>query len=625
MSQNIKNNYTKQTDSKLYNAHYYDYMIYKGEVINQGVPVPIADFCDFNVIDGKIYSTSTWADAISGGVELEDIGLTGVDNGFIKFRKDAISNEEFLNIYLNSTYTIESGDTRFFMTPVVGNTQLYNYPLELSDDGDEKYLSCKGGFLQGFFKLAGFDYKVLPDHLENDMMFHFEIRPRTDYGVGDDTVNHIHPENNGIFFYIGTRAENKFWPFYKTSSAVTESMKKDDAVTEGYFAGCGEESAETYDLESKVIYETEWLKKEDEATHINVGDSYFEDDGYFAGDEVLKPCSSSVVLGMTPTYIHTYDFNSDSNCCHSSGSPVPPSCDDYFIDDYFVEDKCTVDNGKAIEDAYMLNDISIDTNSLTTSDGHNLNKNGYYEIETDNKFLLFDRTPSGFTVDNWEEGTKVVFEGRKAWPNINYFLIMNRTETGYTVDTIDQYNEANGVDYNLYKDIRNNAFALKITDDGAIGYRYGMLDCEDEENESKYKVVEEYSKPGLVKMNDWNSINIRFVPIPAPRSKCDRRPDKMKIMIYVNGFLIFISKELLAFNFKDLDDDYTKQEGVPYNISLGGGTIGLLETILPDYYKTPEYILPLERDFCGTFLGDIKCFKIYNGMIDYSTIKNYLS
>ncbi len=96
-------------------------------------------------------------------------------------------------------------------------------------------------------------------------------------------------------------------------------------------------------------------------------------------------------------------------------------------------------------------------------------------------------------------------------------------------------------------------------------------------------------------------------------------------MIYENGFLIFISKELLAFNFKDLDDDYTKQEGVPYNISLGGGTIGLLETILPDYYKTPEYILPLERDFCGTFLGDIKCFKIYNGMIDYSTIKNYLS
>ena len=84
-----------------------------------------------------------------------------------------------------------------------------------------------------------------------------------------------------------------------------------------------------------------------------------------------------------------------------------------------------------------------------------------------------------------------MFRQRKPWPNANYFLLFNHTDTGYTVDTIDQYNEEHEYDYNLMKDIRGNAFALRIREDGAIGYRYGILDCE---TENMYNVVEEYSK-----------------------------------------------------------------------------------------------------------------------------------
>ena len=96
----------------------------------------------------------------------------------------------------------------------------------------------------------------------------------------------------------------------------------------------------------------------------------------------------------------------------------------------------------------------------------------------------------------------------------------------------------------------------------------------------------------------------------------------MKIMIYVNKYLVFVSKPLDAFRFKEIDEVSQKQEGVPYNISLGGGSIGLLESILPNYYAISDYILPIERDFCGTFMGDIKSFKIYGGNINYNTIKN---
>ena len=247
---------------------------------------------------------------------------------------------------------------------------------------------------------------------------------------------------------------------------------------------------------------------------------------------------------------------------------------------------------------------------------------GYQEIITDNKFLMFDRTPSGFTVDNWVEGTEIMLTKRQNWPNANYFLLMNRTPTGYTVDTIDSYNEANEYDYNLYKDIRNNVFALRVTKDGAIGYRYGILNCD---AENKYEIIEEYSKPNLIKMDEWNSINVRFAVVNSSNSPCDTQKRKMRIMFYVNGFLIFISKEIDALSFKNIDEVSQKQEAVPYNISLGGGSLGLLETILPDYYAISNYVLPIERDFCGTFMGDIKSFKMYGGFVNYSAIANYLS
>ena len=164
------------------------------------------------------------------------------------------------------------------------------------------------------------------------------------------------------------------------------------------------------------------------------------------------------------------------------------------------------------------------------------------------------------------------------------------------------------------RDIRNNVFALRITKDGAIGYRYGVLDCE---AENRYNVLEEYSKPGLVKTDEWNNINVRFVPQSSG--------SQMKILFYVNGFLVFISKSVEKFNFKALGEVAEKQEAVPYSISLGGGSLGLMETILPNYYAIPDYILPVERDFCGSFMGDIRSFVMYCGYISYSSIVNYLS
>lgn len=653
MIQNIKNNNTRAIDSKLYNGMYYDFMLYKGEVATQSLDdinsMAIADFCSLDIESGVLYSTTTWTGATNDGAELNDIGLTGVDNGFISFKKDRISNKDFLKLFFKSKYDIQSGDTRLFLTPVTGNTQMYNYPMYLTTSGDEKYIAFKGGFYQGFFKLEGFDYQVLPNAFNQDYVFHFDIRPRSDYEVESDTVNHTHPDNEGIFFFMGTRAENKFWPFYKEDNKIVEDLKKQDAQSEGYFDGCGEEQGDVYHVRrpQSVIDEVNWIANEPkeppkEEGYFIFGDDYYVFDWDSAATKTFKPNNSVQVVTANEvhagkTYLNTYDYNPNGFCgcasgeCHTTPEhkepECSPCCEEYFIDEYHDEQCPKEDNGKAVSSEYMSkNAVNIDITgrSYGDSEGHGLTKRGYYEIETDNKFLLFDRTDEGFTTDTWVEGTKVKFEGKKEFPSVNYFLLMDRTPTGYTTRTIDQYFEDHGEDYNIYKDIRNNVFALRVTKSGAIGYRYGVLSCDDD-NENHYEVKEEYSKDGIVKFDEWNSINVRFAVINPSFNKCDNKTRKMKIMIYVNGFLVFISKELDTLVFKALDESYEKQEGVPYNISLGGGSLGLAEVILPDYYAITDYILPIERDFCGTFMGDIKCFKIYEGFINYSAIANYLS
>ena len=649
--QNILNNNVRSIDCKLLEDEYFDYMLYKGEVYgsNNISEMTIANFsCPFLIENGVLYSTSTWVDAKNNGVLLEDIGFTGSDNGLISFRKDRISNKDYLDILTGSTYEIEEDDTRLFLSPITGNTLNFDYPMFLDEDETGCFLSFQGGFYQGFYKLFGKEwcYQTLPNGPDYEWNLYFDIRPRSDYKVGVTTVNHIHPENKGIFFYLGTRAENKFWPLYKTDEEVTNPLKRipdDDNYTNAEI--CGEESDTDFN-KINVVHE-DYMADEPE----EIPESYFEDDYIASASTDDCPCAAQCLaeeqnkhenydfdngylseddnddVTFTISDIYEYKYQEDSNCCEkglncgTSDCKESHKCDNFFQDDFY-NDECY--NGpKAIEDEYLGQDADIVEDDITDSFGHVLTKKGYYEIESDNKFLMFDRTKDGFTVNNWIEGTKVTLTARQDWANINYFPIMNRTCTGYTVDNIYKYQEENSIPYNIYKDIKNNAFCLRITDDGAIGYRYSVLDCE-AENEQHYAVREEYSKPGVVKIDEWNKIVVKIAilnPMVSNGKYINKGHRKMKLYFYVNGFLVFISKELDEFNFRELNDTYQKQEGVPYSISLGGGTQGLLESILPDYYNTPDYIFPIEKDFCGTFLGDIKSFKIIDGNVNFFTIK----
>lgn len=503
---------------------------------------------------------NTFDESVSSDFTLRNIGLTGVDNGLISYQKDRISNKQFFDLFTGSTYELKADDKRLVLHKVTGNTQLYVYPCGFVNDEGFTSLKLNGGFFQGFFKLFGYDYQVLPDMLLDEWNLEFVLK-KEEYGDTEGTtLNDIHPDNKGIFFYMGTRAENKWFIYYDTEGDPNIKDKVENPFNPG-----GEE------------------------------DDYGLNDGYVTDDDPLPYESENGPLFGIP-------YPEDDEEAPLYGGKEEKA--GHLVTDWIKPD--------------MVIDPDMD---VETSDGDTIQEGtpDKYEIRTDNKFITFNQTPTGFTVHNWEEGTEVVLTGY-THPDIgNYFTLFNHTCTGYTTETIQNLLEETKRKYDIMSDLKGNAFALRITDDGRIGYRYLVLDCDKEE---RWGIEEEYSGENVIREGEWHRVNVKISLVGKGREDyCpDKRDKRMRISIYVDGKLKLVSKELPEFDFRQLNDTKDKQEGVPYNISLGGGTQGLSEMITLNYMALPEYVLPLETHFAGTFIGQIRLFRFFTCGRSFSEI-----
>ena len=463
------------------------------------------------IIDGSLLfsdSKHNYENAINDNVSLTNIGFTGIDTSIVPFDKDNVDMDEFIDIVQMSALDITSGDTRLQLLPVSGNTKLYDYPCGVVSESGDTYYKLNGGFLQGFYKTCDGKYEVLPQYINNAWNLEFVIRPRSDYQESGNTINNIYPENSGIFFYMGTRAENKFVEYF----------------------GCK-------DIDKYPLREV-------------------------SGDTSVETSSET------------------------------------------------------------LKDIPL----LTTSEGHIAESGIEYDITTDNAYLIYDRTCDGYTTDTWTRGDTLRLTLKHRDIEDNLYTLMNRTCRGFTTNSLEKYLEKHPEKYtknkcNIIGDLIGNAFALKVNEDGSVGYKYLIRDCN---NEDKFSIAEENGFPGLIKNGEWNVINVMFKILNGEVDKCgvplgERR---MKIYIYVNGYLKFVSKELPEFNFRELNDFCDKQEGVAFNISLGGGTQGLIESVWFNKMTGSKHIFPLEQNFAGSFIGDIRSFKFYDCQLQYNQIKN---
>jgi hypothetical protein len=156
--------------------------------------------------------------------DLCDVGLTGIDNGLVK-KMSGETIQITTGLYTNNSdkYSRYKYDRRMKLHPITGftttqnrlwNDNSYSYDLNYATNGGPVgyFARLNGGFFQGFYKIPGYDYQVFPQRMPLGWTAEFMLRYRW---TGDTSVgmNNRYPDNKGTFFYMGSRAENKFYHY----------------------------------------------------------------------------------------------------------------------------------------------------------------------------------------------------------------------------------------------------------------------------------------------------------------------------------------------------------------------------------------------------------------------------
>jgi hypothetical protein len=574
------------------------------------------DACKNECVSGDTWLFSTndyaWDDATSIDNTLYNISYTGTDNGLFRFRKDRISNKDFWDLYQNNSFRLDGDDLRLKLHAVSGNTLQYEYPLHVEDC----QIKLNGGFYQGFFETECDKYQVLPNKMIDNTPWEFEFQlKKCDLEPeSTKTLNDKYPNNKGIFFYIGTRSENKWVYLYHPEEDDCFTLSPDDYVEDSHIDKNDYIIGNFYDPEPD--FEGVFGDNDKQYHQKDSDDEIANLDDLTDFQSKPKPIDENLPsLEETPKQkkIMTFYRLCPSCNCGVEEKDVTESESNLGKDSSLISNvDCLGNDADYFQPEMDITDFDYQTtNGISFKDA-----NKGLLFTTDNKFLLFNRTCTGYTTNNWIEGTQMEVYGKKKKFRDNLFILMNRTCTGYTVDNIDQLRDKVNDEYDykdFYGDLYNNALAFRITDNGEIGYRLLTIDC-DKEGDDKTSIEEGYSFPNVIKNCEWQTIHVKIIPTL----------DTMKMYFYVDGKLVYITKELPKLNLRPLNEEYVKQEGVPYNISLGGGTQGLAETILPNYMLNPTRVFPLEEYFAGSFIGYMKSFKFYDCGLEYGNIlSNY--
>ena len=590
---NIKNFNFNTLDLKLSNSDFWDFYLanddgptpYCGPLSEGDCFVVWYDFNNVNIFPNSantspdIYSLVSWTGATNTGYTFNTIGLTGIDNGLITFDKPSgdTSNLALLNALTGSTLVIPSGDSRLHMTRITGTTGNYVYPYDITIDNENPNIgniaSLYGGFFQGYYKIDGSSYEVLPPRINQAWSAEFWLTTKVFNTTTGTTLNDIYPNNSGFFFYMGTRAENKFWNLWEGS----DSGCTQDCTTSGCISGETLSEWCTVPKENEIVIAGDYglgVSLDPPRTDIDLVTNGFLIYGqaYNAAPKPLTGINSTLIYtsGSTPNIHNVY--NGCGNSIDGLGS--------YRAWEY---------DGKGVPVSHVRKTLTNETNP----------------------FLIYGRAAgivnTGHTKgccqgpgDGLASETAYSFSGRST----------PETSINYKLDVID------------------NALGFRITPDGRIGYRLltvtGSCDNVTRVYSTGVTVVEEYStQSNLFDPKLWYNVVIKFVT--DYKNDCDLtivKPRTGILKIYINGNLIHAFHNFPEFIGRRLDEYKAKQVGVPFNMSLGGGSQGLIESQTFGGLDLSDRSLLIEQNFAGTFIGGISEFKFNICDISLCQIRN---
>lgn len=240
-------------------------------------------------------------------------------------------------------------------------------------------------------------------------------------------------------------------------------------------------------------------------------------------------------------------------------------------------------NGVSFEFFITLSGESCD-NSLNSYFEDNEGFILYYGLKKENPFMGV----SGdiFSCSDVKYIDNIVDQTQYPWEVNNSFLVYNETNRcaneNINYDYIVKYDT---------EDIINNAFGIRITRDGVVNVRYIAISGECDTY--GYGVVNHFSEE-IIPLNEICQVVFNFVPLKK-YDDCDiNLPiQNMKFEVWVNGYLKYsiIIPEIMT---HELNMQKEFQVGLPYNLSIGGGTVGNLENIIEK--KINSYFC--EYDIC---------------------------
>lgn len=223
---------------------------------------------------------------------------------------------------------------------------------------------------------------------------------------------------------------------------------------------------------------------------------------------------------------------------------------------------------------------------------------------------------------------------------------VTNNSTGYTGYT-GYYDIKNGIPYiyntntklyykNDYKDLINNAFCIYIDENGCIGYKniISTNQCETQEylldDPFKYITIETGITEQIIDTTATGNTD-RFINLTIIferdfeyKDECELKTGDYKkgvLKILINGFVVHRFYDFTEIIPHELDNRKEFQEGVPYNISIGGGTLGLSQAKWIDQEK-PYF---LSDEFDKPFDGGVRSFDFYDIPLYVTEIRDIIS
>lgn len=565
-----------------------------------------------------------------------DIGLTGIDNGLVTGMTGQTIT--FTNGLLPTISKFDrlSFDRRLKLFQVTGNTTnisrfsgfsgsvLYEVVSEF-DPLNGIYHELYGGFYQGFYKLFGFDYDIFPERMNKGWSVEMILKPRlvNQYtpGSGETTLNEIYPNNKNIFFYLGTRAENKFYHHADGSPICDTGYTRVTSSLTG-LSTCACCDLTVTNSRCIYVYPPRSIGGVHDS-HVNYGCNK-------CGG--ISSIQTSCGCGCDQIACQTCGWECQTHTCGTIIQPTPtptPSPTPTPVCNPFPPQTTCTPTCTNCQDC-------VDCSSCST---------GFTSIEdTCEKDPLLDSMSNAFAL-------KLCGDPRNPSIGVRFLRFTGGCvttgtcttgityETGYTITEIctppiypdcEQINPAwldvehwfqVNVVWERYEYMENCDLYYK----GGLGEITKRLYLESLANNTVSLIEPPYTRTYSAQQVDL--INLNEIWLQEGKFR------KGRLKIYVNGRLIYTIEDFEEIIPRALNTDKEKQVGVPFNISWGGGTQGLRENLTftnmsgTGYTQDPECFpkndlsgttlsaltthIEIEQNFAGTFEGGISQFRMY--------------